>query len=192
MRLWELHASAGSTQIRRTAVLTLKLIKIIQQLKPTIVRLYSLKMQNWANGIEHMTNANKEIRALIKQGADEVGQLEQFEERFRVARERFFQFKEMVLKNDRQAEELITQLNQSLLEHRQTAENSKRQIVCLRKSIEQQKAENQKLESDLEDHIVKFQKLRSGWKSVSLNADQQTNPILGDKDTRMLQSLDHH
>lgn len=130
-------------------------------------------MEELAVAIEGITKANNAFRDLIERGADEVGQLEKFEKRFKTTKDKFQQFKDMTRKIESQSDELIACLNQSLLEHRQRAEDSRRQIVSLKHSIEQQNTENQRLEHELTDNVERLHKLQN---SDHLNVYHMNKP----------------
>lgn len=103
--------------------------------------------------VESMTNANRALREAIEKSADEVSQLEKFEDHFRSTRERFSQFKRTVLSNNRQADELLVRLEQSLIEKRRNADDLRRQIAVLKHEKKEQDEENQRLDKALDENV---------------------------------------
>lgn len=117
-------------------------------------------MENLAIVVDSLGRANKALRAVIEKGANEVGQLKQFEDKFRDTEQKFARFKEFVVKNDKQADTLKSRLDQDVSFHRQNAESLKRQIDYLKRAIEDQSAENEKLMNDLKVDIERLHKLK--------------------------------
>lgn len=110
-------------------------------------------MDNLATVVESMINANRALRGVIESSAEERSQLEKFEDHFRSAEERFFQFKQTVFNNNHQADELILRLKQSLIEKQRTIEEVKGQIASLENERRLQDEENERLEKALDDNV---------------------------------------
>lgn len=111
-------------------------------------------MENFKVLVDSLTRANKALRDVIEEGADEVGQLEKFEDRFKSTKEHFFQFKQIVIRNNHQADEVILSLEQTLLDKRRNADDLARQVAKLKHAINEQNAENQKLQRDINNQCI--------------------------------------
>lgn len=114
-------------------------------------------MENWAKSVEYLTKANKEIRDVIERR--DVSKLERFEDQFQGVMSKFKQFKDMAIKRSREDDELQAQLDQNLIQHRNTLEAMKRQISAYKRAIEEQNAENSKLDSELNENVERLHKL---------------------------------
>ena len=124
-------------------------------------------VENLAKVVNSLTEANKALRKVIERGANEVGQLERFEDKFRDTRDKFRHFTEFVQKNNRQTELLKARLDQDINLHRQSADSLRRQIEILRRAIDERASENDKLHHEYKINIEKLHELRK-------NSDQSS------------------
>lgn len=113
------------------------------------------------NVVKSLNEHNKGLRKLIERGADEVGQLEQFEDKFRTFKKNFEDFRKMVIKKEERSDELQIRLNKKYEDDCRVAEEIKCQISNLRHEIEEQDLANEKIHLKLKDNIEKFHKLNS-------------------------------
>ena len=141
------------------------------------------------NVAKSLSNANKGLRKLIERGADEFGQLELFEDQFQRVKEKFELLKRMVLKNDKQTDELQMRLNKKLEEDCEVADKIEEQIRSLRLEIKKQNIANEKIQSELNDNVEKFHKLTSGISdhtnsSILSNSFQMDSSLVIERSSR--------
>lgn len=132
-----------------------------------------------ATVIQSLTSARTSLCDLIQTRADEVGRLERFEEQLRPVYEKLDQFGGMATKHDKQACELEVKLSQELSRHRIISEDLKNQIANLRKLVERQSVENEKLEHELKDNVERMSIQRPKFSADNSIAYANTPDIKG-------------
>lgn len=118
--------------------------------------------------VQSMASANEALREAIELRADGVGRMEHFEELFLKTKDNFLRYRQKVIEYESEAEDLQKKFSSVLQRQNKEAEDLRRQLVSLSRTIEEQESENKRLEDDLKGHVERLQKLK--YQSESSNA----------------------
>lgn len=126
--------------------------------------------------VELKTQEIKYWRSLIDRHAEGHNQLKQFQSLFNDTEKKFDRFKKMISKNNDTADILETKLNRTLADRSKNIDNLRNDILNLKRSIENQTAENEKLEKELKEDAEKLGKLKctEGLSNLHLNSSSST------------------
>lgn len=117
-------------------------------------------MEDLAKIIEIRTQEIKHWRNMIDKHADGDNQLKQFENLFGDTKEKFLRFKDLIMKNHETADILEAKLNKTLAERSKIINTLNSDIHNLKRSIEKQTEENERLERELKEDAERFHKLK--------------------------------
>lgn len=107
---------------------------------------------------EHQMKANQAMRDYIQTKHGEIDRLEQFENHYYSVEDKYFQFKDLLLKSDKTYSELQKRLDNELITHKQTIEKLRIHNDNLMKYNQEQTLENKKLEHQLNDCVERLRK----------------------------------
>lgn len=116
------------------------------------------KMDKLALFAEHQMNANQAMRDYIQTKHGEIDRLEQFENHYCSVRDKYLQFKDLLLKSDKTYSELQKRLDNELLTHKQTIDKLRIHNDNLMKYNQEQTLENKKLEHQLNDCVERLRR----------------------------------
>ena len=117
--------------------------------------------------VKSLTEANKALREIIKRGTGEVGQLEKFEDRFRDVGVEMDRFREIVQKDNKQAELLKSRLDQDIDQKRRYAESLRSEIEHSKREIDDLTIENERLVHETEASIKRLHDLKKNSDRIS-------------------------
>lgn len=156
------------------------------QLSPlSVITTPTIEMSQDSNKtiIESYKSANKAWRSMIQIKDEEISRLDHFEERFLNMTDNFTNYEMLARKHDKQTDYLQVRLDEELRKQRQTENDLRLEIAQIRKSIEEQCLENEKLESNLKEKVDTLHMLKqSEEQSTGSYADPlhfMTSPFVG-------------
>lgn len=117
--------------------------------------------------INSITSANQALRDSIQVQDDESGRLDRFVISFRLLSDKFSRLKELDMKHHKKAEDLHLLWQRELNERHLTKEKLSKQVAHLRRAIEEQSIENERLEKDLKENVERLHKYNNEHGSIN-------------------------
>lgn len=100
--------------------------------------------------VNSLASVNKSLLDMLQISDNEFGRLERFEAQFKSIRDKYSQFKDKAMDHDKRANELEIRLQQELKKHR-PIEDLRHMNANLKRAIDEQRLENEKLDRDLKE-----------------------------------------